>query len=215
MSYGLNIYNNSNYLQIDESYSNCTLYQSGTAVTGTTVSVPGTPKVPAPLTKAMIFVRIPYGTCIALYGTRSSTSFTAKPGVYGQANFTYEYRIFRIASSLNPTTGYGMQVFNSSGNLSFDSGYTYARIQLQLQLTVNSIYSGGTIPNQGFQPWIYLDPLVISGAVPLDANIAQLYVLSATQNPDNSVSFYQTYIQPVAPNQNFSLPGTRTMLLAK
>lgn len=215
MSFGINVYNNSNYLQIDESYSNCTLYQSGTAVTGTTVSVPGTPKVPNPLTRAMIFVRIPYGTCIALYGTRSSTSFTARPGVYGQANFTYEYRIFRIAASLNPTTGYGMQVFNSSGNLSFDSGYTYARIQSAGMLTLSNIYTAASIPSLGFQPWIYLDPLVISGAVPLDANIAQLYVLSATQNADNSVSFYQTYIQPVAPNQNFSLPGTRALVLAK
>jgi len=82
MSYGLQIQSSSGYVQIDETYANSGVIQSGTTTTGTRVSVPGG------LDKGLVFVKIPYGKSI----TRSywsSTEFSTYPGHSSGANYSY------------------------------------------------------------------------------------------------------------------------------
>lgn len=211
MTYGLQVLSASGYVQVDENYANCGVIQSGTANTGTAITVTGG------LSRTLIFVRIPYGKTITAYGAKNADQFITRPGPAGQADYAYDYRVYKRVTDLTPSNGFGLQVFDSSGLLSFDSNFGYARLAAVAALNVTGQSSLVTIPNIGSQPWILLDPLGVCAFTQSgNPQIGDVWTLMASLAANGDVSVGMGRVASGPPvGSDTVITGTRSIVLAR
>lgn len=213
MSYGLQIQSSSGYVQIDETYANSGLIQSGTTTTGTRVSVSGG------LDKCLVFVKIPYGKSI----TRSywsSTEFSTYPGHSSDTNYSYEYRVFKNLTQQPTLNGYGLYVFNQTSNLVFSSNYRYSRIAAAANFVIpvndTNYQTNITIPSIGVQPWILLNTLYTAGLADSGSNFSYVMnVIATLQSNGNVNAFIDVVSNGPYVATSWVNDGSRTLLLAK
>ena len=130
MSYGIEFRNDSGFLLIDGESSNYSLLASGTVAAGTAVTFPTA--IGAPL----IFIRFNASTYYVRVSilTVNSVTFQVWNSPANEIDATMvggdvEYMVFGVASSLIPSSGYGIHIFNSSSALVFDANTKVPRIK--------------------------------------------------------------------------------------
>lgn len=118
MTAGLQVHNSSGVLQIDETFKNLVFIQKGTLPAGSPGS-PGTLTLSGRATPVLVLA----GSTPAIIWSVSSSGGTYTYTVYGG---TDTYYLFDVppAPSLH---GFGLQVFDASGNCAFDSNRKYMR----------------------------------------------------------------------------------------
>ena len=185
MSYGLRVFSGSGYIQIDGSYSNYRLVQSGTAVTGNTISYSKA------MGRVMVFVRPPVGKPIFAKMVSTASGFGAG-APYAQAPFVYEYRVFErcVDTPTYPSSSYGLRVKDAAGLTTFDSDQVYPRIASTTTFSMPRWFLPGiVIPSINEVPWVSLEslyPALLDGeATPNNGMFAGPV---ARINADNSVT---------------------------
>lgn len=143
MSYGILVKNSSNYIQIDDNYSNYTLIASGSVgVSASTMNKvnPATVYFASQSSPVVVCIGNTGGAVVALLATSaSSVQFVSN------ANTTVSYRIYaNVAHNPGSTSGYGLVVRNASGQVVFNSNLTYMRVG-QLTFSTVGYYSMPTI----------------------------------------------------------------------
>lgn len=131
MTYGLQVWNNGGFIQIDHDFSNYVLLQEGVANTGTQVTFPFVNAVPI-----IMVGKTPASRDVYLRQLYQN-SFTLYSGPYYAVNvFAINYRVYVPAYAVSPgTPGYGMRVHRADGSLAFDSDYRYMHPSQVLQFT--------------------------------------------------------------------------------
>lgn len=164
MTAGLEVYNDAGALVIDSNNPNYSLLASGTVAAGTAVSFATTtvrPLVFVRFNTPNRFVRISDLTnnsvTFQTYDLQENTGNFANP-VSGST----EYMVFGIASTLTPSSpGYGLNVFDASGNLIFDSNQKIPRVKEIVVVPALPTVSDGNRASiaaashsQGTNPWM-------------------------------------------------------------
>ncbi|MDR5801213.1 hypothetical protein [Caballeronia sp. LZ001] len=127
--FGLQVYNQSNVLQIDSTYKNLALRAKG-SVAATTATAQGdwfyaTVTVSAGVSPVMAF-RCPVA-CYLRQTTIANGNITYLFLVKGNSQIV-QYWIFDDPVQATRSGNYGLQVFNSAGSLVFDSRSKYMRV---------------------------------------------------------------------------------------
>lgn len=164
MTAGLEVYNESGALIIDSNNPNYSLLASGTASSGSAVSFTSTTVRP------LVFVRFNTPNRFVRISALSNNSVTFQTYDLqeGTGNFanpvagSTEYMVFGIASTLTPSDpGFGLNVFDASGNLIYDSNRVIPRIKQVVTVPALPVVSDGnraTISavahSQGTNPWM-------------------------------------------------------------
>lgn len=121
MAYGFESYNDSGYIQIGDSVSNYYLLYSGTIIvpsTGTSVNV----TYPIAFDALCVATTDGYAVPKSIFTTPTTSTNIAYKATGAQA--TIKYWLFKRYSSLTPaTSGYGIEIYNSSGGVAFSSNY--------------------------------------------------------------------------------------------
>jgi hypothetical protein len=143
MSYGLRVYNDSGFLQVDQDYKNYSLHQAGTIVTSSqtvyngnygnytgygfwSVSFPALDHTP------LVFVKI-NNTSHMIGGTPTKTGVSGRvlsstgTNVGTATGITVSYAVFR-RDPVQSSDSQGLRIFNASGQLTFDSGKKPLRV---------------------------------------------------------------------------------------
>lgn len=125
MPSGIQVINNAGTILIDENYSNLAVRASGT-VTGSTSSTGRLDFAVASGLNAPMFAIAPSAAQFSVLAYRPDTNVIKIQGRDNTQSTNFPYFIFDtpVASGLN----YGLQVFNASGVLTFDSNLKYARV---------------------------------------------------------------------------------------
>lgn len=166
MSYGFQVVGTYGTTQIDETYQNFLLYQSGQVAYNNLASLPS----------GLIFLRIPYGTSI---GQSSNTNVC-------------DYRVYRQASQMGAGDPYGLKVYDGAGNMTFDSSFVPLRV---LQIINALAYNGATSTAFSSRPWVSIHVFGVQGfAQTGNPNVGISFGQVATQNANNSVTFVQGVI---------------------
>lgn len=152
MAYGIRIKNSSGEIQIDGDYRNLEYKQGGTGATishggtgytyATTIGLTAGPLVP------LVLIRPGTSRFVTLlsYDKSGSDYNGFKMTTESGQSDTIDWKCFRETTT--NSTGYGMRIFNSSGDAVFHSASEYLKI-----LQVNSISLG----NPSFSSWPYTD----------------------------------------------------------
>jgi len=160
MTYGYIQYNNSGYVQIDDTYSNLKEVSSGTAWTGRETYFPDNGKIP------LIAFKNTYSVNLFMSLYRVSTSsfiiVTENSTVY-----PIDYKVYSTTDTPSPAGGYGMRIFNPSGNCLFDSNYGYMGIKYISDITstlapadsVNDFNVSSVTHNVGSNGYVFLNGL--------------------------------------------------------
>lgn len=163
MAYGIEILNNAGSLLIDGVSPNYSLLASGSVAAGTAVSFPSTSVRP------LVFIRFNTASRFARISALSSSSVTFQtydsPSDQGSfsspVSGTVEYMVFGVASTLSPSGGYGMHVFNAAGALVFDSNVKVPRVKQVVTVPAIPAPSDGSRQTnnaithaQGSNPWM-------------------------------------------------------------
>ena len=130
MAFGLEIINNHGTTLIDDTYSNLAVRHQGTLAAGAgsrTVSVPGLSQ-PVPAVRS---------TAYAIALGRSGNNGT----IWSAGGAQVHWYVFDVPTS--SSGGYGLQVFNSSGQLTFDSSRKYARVRALQSGVGSQTYDSG------------------------------------------------------------------------
>lgn len=170
MSYGLQIVNESGYVQIDENYANYSLVASGYGTTGTVVMAD------MDLTDCLVFIRIPTNVWATTDGGIDSGDRFVIATRYGSGNFAFEYRIYKYVMALPATTGYTLQVYGSDGSLCFDGNRAQTRIASVSNYPVGS-GATITIPSSGFNPWVLVNNMDFVKVAMVNASMSNWYTL--------------------------------------
>lgn len=128
MAYGLEIYNDSGFLQISDSVANYFMVYSGVAIIPPVTSLPTTPSF---ATTVSIEYSTPFDA-VAVYSADryvipqsirpSSVSSAVISCVPSLTQGTVRYWLFKKYSSLAPSTsGYGMEIYDSTGTVNFST----------------------------------------------------------------------------------------------
>lgn len=155
MTHGLQIFSANGALQLDTTDSSHIIYQkaaSGTsgAITGASagdfqgviVNVSGFDN-----TEDLIFIQ-PTGTSgtISAYVIPGSNGFT----IFSDTNTTFYYYVFsKVTSLTNPTSNFGIQVFDTSGNIIFNQDVLAARVKGTITGSGNIAASGKSLYGMG------------------------------------------------------------------
>jgi len=175
MAYGINIVNDSGYVQIDENYSNYSLIASGTAASGTRIYYPSGYSA----NNAIFMMRGAYGAKIYKYGR--DLTYTEIRGA------TFEYKIYgKTTDASQSTSGFGLKVFNSAGACTFNSLDSTLRIQGSM-IVGQDISLPYTIPSPGYHPFILADPIKPIGRRAVSQNESVLLSPTCTFNSNNSL----------------------------
>lgn len=120
MSYGIQVQNTDSRIQIDENYSNVYKQASGNATASTAYPPSGYTAGDLVLCRAKSsgYVGTGFGTVRQFWSTGNSLGYS-----YNAPSSGYEYLIARkIAGNISPaSSGYGLEVFNSSSQLTFSA----------------------------------------------------------------------------------------------
>ena len=151
MSYGYSQVNTNGYMQIDDTLQNIRLVASGTGTTDTLIHVST-----AFSTKPIIAVGPPaqnsYMSISQAYLDSGDNTlyFKITSDAYPSTlNFNYPYRVYAKIESTSGSTNYGMQVFDSSGNCTFDSNYDFQGIRYISDISSLLPSMGATDPGTG------------------------------------------------------------------
>ncbi len=158
MPFGYQQQNADGFVQVDETYSNYSLVASGTATTGNSVTFP------TQATPPIVAIGVVGAGNFASMTVLETSNFTviSSSGV----NFSYPYRIYAPVGGTN-TGGYGLQVFNASGGLTFDSKRNYLAIRsVTIVSPINDFpvtFAGNNVTaytlnhNTGGSPFVFLN----------------------------------------------------------
>lgn len=186
MGYGFQVIGSHGVTQIDETYANHMLYQSGTVALNNLASLPS----------GLLFIRIPYGGSV---GYLNQTS-------------VLDYRVYREANSLGAGNQHGLRVYGPSGQMFFDGAYR----PLKVLSVINAIaYYGATTPAYASRPWVSYHVFGPQGLL-AGPTFNEGYTVGqiATQNGNNSVTFVQDVIGAGPPvSQDYLYDGYMTYLL--
>ena len=190
MSYGFKSISSAGFVQIDDSYSNYTLLQSGFA-TGSFGNI----SYPAVAGEVMAMVKIGIGHVFDV--------------VNGSSGGAYEYRIYARNQDIPASLTNGMRIRSSSNFVVFDSGVR----KLQVAVASYGLFSIGssiTLPSPGYHPWF-----AIAGASGIVASaynnmFTALLGPRATQNSNLSVTFQVQTVGQIPAFIPFSSPPTAT-----
>lgn len=186
MSFGAQFLNNANQVQIDDNYRNLLLIGQGT-YSGAGAPVGG------------VSATYPFqSSCFPLLAVRPATDgvfvgtlAVTRSGAVIEASGAFSWAAFGLDSPINTTgsTNFGLQVFNASNQVIFDSRYEASRIRhiVQAQLPFpprrfNNPASAWpaypytwTFPGWGQRPWIVLN------SVSLQSNeIGQIFYVTTS-----------------------------------
>lgn len=209
MSYGLQIVNESGYVQIDENYANYSLVASGYGTTGTVVMAG------MDLTDCLVFIRIPTNVWATTDGGIDSGDRFVIATSYGSSNFAFEYRIYKYVMALPATTGYTLQVYGSDGSLCFDGNRAQTRIASVSNYSVGS-GSTITIPSPGFNPWVLANTMDFVKMVMVNAYLSNWHTLGFRVSSAFSVEVGEVLMNTLP--FGISVPvtnGNATILLAR
>lgn len=155
MAHGLQIYSGNGALQLDSNDTTHVIYQksaSGTsgaisgaatgAYTGVSVTVSGFDN-----TEDLIFIQ-PTGSSgtVSAYVIPTSSGFT----IFSDTNTTFYYYVFSKVTSLsNPTSNYGIEMYDASGNILFNQDVLAARVKGSITGVGNVAASGKSLYGLG------------------------------------------------------------------
>lgn len=196
MSYGIKVKNSSGFVQIDDTYDNFVLHQTGTVSasknSSATISYADTGSLP------VIAIRTVSGGSMAIAGV-STTSAGFRGGNDGAA--TVEYRVYRRLAGVPASSGnYGLRVYNGAQALTYDSGRAYMRVSQLATFTSKWVASGPffTLNHSfGHAFAIINDPRVFIGAY-LTSN-PNWWVIPAIKTGTNSISVTESRIPTGVP----------------
>lgn len=176
MSHGLQIINASGYVQIDENYSNFSLWATGATSTLSTFTYPYGDEI--------YLVRLPYG---GWFGYDDGNPFGS--------NSYVDYRVYRPSTAVGAAGSHGMRVYSSGGAVIFDSNRDVMKIYSLQQIDNYYIrFNPVTIWSpSGSRPWFAIDCLGLLAFENADGgvgNISFAVGIAARQNGDNSVTFF-------------------------
>lgn len=200
MTYGFYCENESGFVQVDGTYDNFAVFASGTVQCGFTggptyeVTFPaGTPAdfiIFAKPTTESGFVRFMYGTQLVQTGYDPTFFFTQ---VYGATEtFTVDWviavRSNTIATSVNPETGYGLNVYKDDGTIAYNSNNQAFRCSLATFLDYYSASSSFTGVSLANMTGVYtnMNGKSIVGRAPIGPNQSATYSIYAIFDYTNS-----------------------------
>lgn len=157
MSYGFNAIGDSNNILIDDTYSNLAVVASGVGTLvggyrgispGLAVKISYTNPVPGKYPLIALRPHDSTGLFSIFELVVSGNVFTwtivaGGPSTGGSvSNKSFDYYILSAPPSTTPES-YGMQVLDSTGRVTFDSGFKYARVLSVTQTTYSTLPSSG------------------------------------------------------------------------
>jgi hypothetical protein len=156
-SYGIEIHNATGDIQITQDYANYQLIAQGTIGSATSNSIPVQLTYPAQAnnTIPLVFVRphsdgVYVGGCLFDSSAPGLTGFGA--GAWVVCSGAFDYKIYGITSTIAvDASGFGLQVFDTSGNPTYDSRKSVPRIQDVV--VVNTIYPAPATSAYPFAPY--------------------------------------------------------------
>lgn len=157
MAYGLEVYNASGYLQIDQFYPQYSVIQEGIASSNTTVNFPFQSSTP------LIVVR-PVSTVdeIGRLHVITNSSFKAMMLSGGSYGGSFYYKVLVPINTLPapPAGSYGLVLYDSSGTIVFNSTLTNVfRVQQAVSFVPGGFHSSISVSNGGGQIWWPLNQL--------------------------------------------------------
>lgn len=158
MSYGLRIYNESGYVQIDDTYSNFTVIASGSGASAQEITFPAQARPPlvliSPASDGQPLVR----------WSLQTSSFQVRGG-------SFSYKVLVPTSDIGAgAESYGLRVYNASGGICFDSGREQFRVLKSVTFVPTSLTSE-----------VYIDVPAGSGTYCFTLNSSQIYEIE--ENP--------------------------------
>ena len=209
MSYGLQIVNESGYVQIDENYANYSLVASGYGTTGTVVMAG------MDLTDCLVFIRIPTNVWATTDGGIDSGDRFVIATTRGSSNFPFEYRVYKYVMALPATTGYTLQVYRGDGSLCFDGNRAQTRV---ISVSNYPVGSGAviTIPSVGFNPWVLANTMDFVKMVMVNSSLSKWYTLGFRVNTNFTIEVGEVLMNTLP--FGISVPvtnGNSTILVAR
>tara|TARA_R110000803_G_scaffold962_1_gene3263 strand:- start:352 stop:1089 length:738 start_codon:yes stop_codon:yes gene_type:complete len=131
MAFGVRAFNESGYTQIDETYGNLQVVANGTTGAMGTNTLLTTPLPSGVGSDAVVFIRptantgVGAGNFIIFWGYldfSANTFVIGRPLAFSFYQGTYDY-IVCVPNLTPPTSGYGLNVFTSGGDLAYSSEY--------------------------------------------------------------------------------------------
>lgn len=181
MTYGIQIYNSSGYVQVDDGYTNYALVQSGV---GTSNSKINTVDLGSPL-DSVVFVKLPVGKWFSGVVMDSDGFWTT--GDPSAGGYSFEYRVYRRNDQVvNIDSQYGFRVFKGNGTTVFDSLRNYARLK-SASIIPSTAALPLVIPGIGVNPWIYAAAFGIHKMENAGGYSLRTYSIRATVQSDFSI----------------------------
>jgi hypothetical protein len=156
MSFGIDVRNSSNRVQINDSYVNISVIKEGTSTVGSSSGAIG----------QLISTAVPVvgyssaaGDILAIRNGRGYGRITSNGFVFvTEASDTYsmEWQILRRVDLLPATSGYGLEVYNTQENVVFSTAHK----SMLIQDIISGIASSTKVYWQGLQPYIVCNAAV-------------------------------------------------------
>ena len=196
MSYGLRVYNDSGYLQIDQDFANYQIIQSGTFTIGSSSAISPTISHSGPNDGSnLVFVKPPFSASNVIIDG-SSVVGGSSFAVYGDPG-TYSYFVAARATALSASSEtYGLRVYNSGGGLVFDSGRKTLNIKSisYPAATINATNTEGPIyttylsaPASGKSHYVLLNPLTFVEDIQIESEYWETYKMGAAMISNTEV----------------------------
>jgi len=152
MAYGLQIYSANGALQLDSNDATHVIYQMGLSGTSGTVSganssTPVFAGVNVTVSnynpqEDLLFYQPTGSAAVAAYVIPISTGFT----IFSNTNTSFYYYIFRKVTTLgDPSSNYGIEIYDASGNILFNQDVLAARVKGRITGTGNVVASGKSL----------------------------------------------------------------------
>lgn len=196
MSYGIKVQNSSGFVQIDDTYDNFVLHQTGTV--SASKNAPATINYADTGSLPIIAIRTVSGGSMAIAEV-STTSARFWGGNDGAA--TVEYRVYRrLAGVPASSSNYGLRVYNGAQALTYDSERMYMRVRQLATFTSKWVASGPFFTlNHSFGNAFAIinDPRVFIGMY-ITSN-PNWWVVPAIKTGTGSISVTESWIQTGVP----------------
>ena len=187
MTYGIQVYNASGYVQVDDGYTNYAMVQSGV---GTINSKVNTIDLGSAL-DSVVFVRLPVGKWFdGVVMAPDGFWATGDPNAGG---YSFEYRLYRRNDQITAIDSqYGFRVFRGNGGLVFDSLRNYPRLK-SISIIPSTAALPAVIPSIGVNPWIYGATFGIHKMENAGGYNLRAYYIRATVQSDFSIRIHSEF----------------------
>lgn len=206
MPAGLTVYNDAGYIQIDETYKNLALVQKATVATTTSLASASSAASQVTLTftnrsKPILFFRGSVKIANMAMAV-SGTTYTYYVQVAGAVGTTFDYYLFDEPVLQNLKVG--LEVYNSAGQLTFESGQKYIRVVDFIKnvaatsgtSTTDYTYTAGRTYAFGFASMGYLSLYITPGPGGLPAGSVNNYLVGGLSITDGvRIGSFNTYRQ--------------------